>query len=169
MKKIVALNGSLRRESSNRHLINCIKSELTNFNVSLFDSLGDLPHFNPDIGIPNVVLDFKNKINSADYLLVVTPEYAHGIPGVLKNALDWLVSDEKLPGKDVILFVCSAGDGKSAMDSLVEITKTMSLNVSKNRCFNISGIRSRFKDGELVDPETIDVLAKLNEALKFHK
>lgn len=165
MKRIIALNGSLRRESSNGHLLNAIKDNLKNIEFTQYSSLGNLPHFNPDLSFAEVVLDFKAQINSADYLLIVTPEYAHGIPGVLKNALDWLVSDENLPGKDVILFVCSAGDGVNAMNSLIEITKTMSLNVLSERCFNISAIRSKFANGKLVDQKLKDLLYMLEESL----
>lgn len=164
MKKIITINGSLRKESSNGQLINFIKSNLNQFEVNIYDNLGNLPHFNPDSEIPAVVLDFKRQIIKSDYLLIVTPEYAHGIPGVLKNALDWLVSDEDLPGKDVILFVCSAGDGENAMLSLKEITKTMSLNVINDRCFCISSIRSKARENFL-DENILKILNSLAEQL----
>src|SRR5690606_22338140 len=124
--------------------------------------LGKLPHFNPDNKIPDIVLEFKNLVNTADILLIATPEYAHGVPGVLKNALDWLVSDEKLPGKETVLFVCSASEGEFAMSSLFEITKTMSLNVSSEKSFSVSCIRSKFKEGKLVDQGLDESLKQLN-------
>lgn len=160
MKKIITLNGSLRQNSSNKEFINFLRVQLKNFEIDIYDNLGDLPHFNPDLEIPSNVLGFKEKINLSDYLLIVTPEYAHGIPGVLKNALDWLVSDEHLPGKRVILFVCSAGDGQNAMDSLVEITRTMSLDVVTERCFCISRIRSRAREN-FQDEGISEIITKL--------
>lgn len=162
MKKVVALNGSLRKGSTNALLLKSIEEFVKKIELVEYNSLGDLPYFNPDISFPRVVLDFKKKINDADCLLIVTPEYAHGIPGVLKNALDWLVSDENLPGKDIVIFVCSAGDGQHAMDSLVEITKTMSLNVMEERCFRVRGIRSRFDGTKLVDEKLKETLIQLN-------
>lgn len=160
LKKIITLNGSLRQNSSNKEFINFLKVHLKNFEIDIYDHLGDLPHFNPDLETPGNVLDFKEKINLSDYLLIVTPEYAHGIPGVLKNALDWLVSDELLPGKKVILFVCSAGDGQYAMDSLLEVTRTMSFDVVAERCFCISRIRSRAREN-FKDENISEIIAKL--------
>lgn len=161
MKKILAINGSLRANSSNGLLLNALENVFKESEFSIYDSLSNLPHFNPDLDPSDAVIELKDRVNASDYLLIVTPEYAHGVPGVLKNALDWLVSDERLPGKEVIIFVCSTGDGTHAFDSLIEILKTMSLSVSANRCFNFNSIRSRFSKGELVDQELKLALERL--------
>ncbi len=60
--------------------------------------LGDLPHFNPDLEPiePPSVTDLRSQIAWSDGLIISSPEYAHGIPGVIKNALDWLVSGQSL-------------------------------------------------------------------------
>jgi len=165
MVKITAINGSLRKNSANGLLLEVLKEIFSDIRFDFFDNLGLLPHFNPDLSVPQIVFDFKKSLHSSDYILIVTPEYAHGIPGVLKNALDWLVSDEALPNKDIVLFVCSAGDGQHAMSSLVEITRTMSLNVKVERCFNISGIRSKFEGDKLIDQETKGLLVALRKSL----
>ena len=167
MKKIIAINGSTRKESSNGSLLNIFSKMLKQSDFSIYQSIDLLPHFNPDLEIPEVVLEFKRKITDSDYLLIVTPEYAHGIPGVLKNALDWLVSDENMPGKEVILFVCSTGDGKHAMNSLIEILKTMSLNILPERCIQASSIRSKFKNGELVDEKFRITLEQVIGSIAF--
>ena len=115
----------------------------------------------------DAVVRFTKKIDEGDAFVIVTPEYNHGTSGVLKNALDWLVSDELLPGKEVIVFVCSAGDGIQAMDSLIEILKTMSLKVIPERCFRVSAIRSKFVDNELVDLELRKSLEALVATLSY--
>lgn len=166
MKTILALNGSVRENSSNGMLIKAIQENLTNIRVREFDSLAKLPCFNPDLDFPDIVLKLKKEVQRADCLLISTPEYAHGIPGALKNALDWLVSDEKLPGKKTILFVCSSGDGEYAMSSLYEITKTMSLDVAKDKCFNVSQIRSKFKKCKLTDKRVREIILSIPQLLE---
>jgi chromate reductase, NAD(P)H dehydrogenase (quinone) len=68
-----------------------------------------LPHFNPDLELtePPSATNLCAQIKWADGLLISSPEYAHGVPGVLKNALDWLVSGEKFLGKAIALINAS--------------------------------------------------------------
>lgn len=78
--------------------------------VELFEGLGDLPHFNPDLDVapwPPAVVDLRTRIAVADALLICSPEYARGVAGAMKNALDWLVSVEDFAGKPVALFNAS--------------------------------------------------------------
>ena len=61
----------------------------------IYDRLGELPHFNPDLDDDDcrtIVTDWRDRLKECDGVLFCTPEYAHGVPGVLKNALDWIVS-----------------------------------------------------------------------------
>lgn len=166
-KKIIALNGSLREGSSNGQFLNALKEHFSPLELSIYPSLGDLPHFRPDGHFPEIVIQFKKLVCDADYLIIVTPEYAHGMPGVLKNALDWLVSDEKIPGKEVFLFVCSAGDGYHAMESLKEVLRTMSVNVREERCLNINAIRSQFIDGKLKSESIIEKISAMKSSLIY--
>ena len=71
----------------------------------LFEHLGILPLFNPDLDDMHIaeVKLLRDAVQQADGLMIASPEYAHGISGVMKNALDWLVSDENFPGKPVLL------------------------------------------------------------------
>jgi NAD(P)H-dependent FMN reductase len=69
-----------------------------------------LPHFNPDLDVeplPASVADLRARIKAANGLLISSPEYARGVAGAMKNALDWLVSDEDFAGKPVALFNAS--------------------------------------------------------------
>ena len=93
--------------------------------VEIFDGIGDLPHFNPDLEaerLPRVVAGFRARIGRADGLLISCPEYARGIPGSFKNALDWLVGSFEFPGKPVALFNASprAGDAQAALRLVLE-------------------------------------------------
>ena len=62
--------------------------------MSYYDGLADLPPFNPDLeGAEDLaVLDFRRRLQESDAVLINSSEYAHGVPGVLKNALDWIVA-----------------------------------------------------------------------------
>ena len=78
--------------------------------VILYDGLETLPHFNPDDDgevLPTPAAAWRRAIGNADGLLISSPEYARGIPGSLKNALDWLVGDPDFAGKPVALFNAS--------------------------------------------------------------
>jgi NAD(P)H-dependent FMN reductase len=79
-----------------------------------YEGLAGLPHFNPDDDedggpVPPAVADLRARVIAADGWVISSPEYAHGVPGSLKNALDWLVSCPELPGKPVLLLNASAG------------------------------------------------------------
>jgi len=94
--RILAIPGSLRAASSNATLLDSAAA-LTpgNVEVIVYRGLAALPHFNPDLDNDLVSLpvsEFRSQLRISDGILFSTPEYAHGIPGVLKNALDWVVS-----------------------------------------------------------------------------
>ena len=99
--------------------------------ISLFSGLDGLPHFNPDldredsIGLPTEVARFRQLVAEADALLISTPEYAHGLPGAFKNALDWLVGSTSFPGKPVAVINVSPRS-VHAQAQLREILTTMS-------------------------------------------
>jgi len=70
--------------------------------------IGQLPHFNPDLDLerlqpPLAVEELRNNIRESNGLIFSTPEYAHGLPGTLKNALDWLVSSDAMVDKKVAI------------------------------------------------------------------
>ena len=124
--RILAISGSLRKVSSNTSLLNAaIALSPENVKMKLYHGLGNLPHFNPDIATePSSVKDLRLQIKWADGLIISSPEYAHGIPGVLKNALDWLVSGEEFVGKAIALFNASPR-AIHAQAELTEIVTTM--------------------------------------------
>jgi len=133
--RILAISGSLRTESSNTALLRAaarIASPGTQ--VVVYEGLAALPPFSPDLDRDGdapapAVAALRAEISAAGGVIISSPEYAHGVPGVLKNALDWLVSYPEFAGKPVVLWNASAAGGEHAQASLVEILKTMSARV----------------------------------------
>lgn len=108
--RLFALSGSLRAGSSNTLVLRAAAALAPpNVEIEIYEGLGALPPFNPDhedAGPPEVV-DFRSRLRACDGVLVASPEYAHGVPGVLKNALDWVVGSGEFVGKPVALINCS--------------------------------------------------------------
>ena len=109
--KLLAISGSLRAVSSNTSLLRAAQLlARPPVSIEMFDGLSRLPHFNPDLDIeplPPAVVDLRARIKAADGLVISSPEYARGVAGVMKNALDWMVSDTDFSGKPVALFNAS--------------------------------------------------------------
>ncbi len=107
---ILAISGSLRAGSSNTELLRAAALlAMPPTRVTLYEGLADLPAFNPDLleHAPGAVLSLRTQIGTADGLLISSPEYGHGVPGALKNALDWLFSGEEMIDKPVAIFNAS--------------------------------------------------------------
>ena len=130
--RLLAISGSLRARSSNTSLLRlAIEVAPDDMQIVMYDGLASLPHFNPDDDIdvpPAPVLDLRARVGEADGLLICSPEYAHGVPGSLKNALDWLVASVELPHKPVALLNASPW-ATHAQASLVETLTVMSTQV----------------------------------------
>jgi NAD(P)H-dependent FMN reductase len=100
--RVVAISGSLKGASANSALVRAIASAAPD-EVEIWSELGDLPHFSPDDDGGAPVASLRDAVTRADRLVIATPEYAGGMPGSLKNALDWLVGTGELYGKDVVV------------------------------------------------------------------
>jgi NAD(P)H-dependent FMN reductase len=97
---IVAISGSLKSSSANSALVRALVDAAPE-QLQVWDELGALPHFTPDDDGGAPVASLRDAVTRADAVLLATPEYAGGMPGVLKNALDWLVGTGELYGKRV--------------------------------------------------------------------
>jgi NAD(P)H-dependent FMN reductase len=129
---LYALCGSQRKASTNRRLLEALRDNVPEgVTIEICDLIGDLPIFNPDLeggNTPGMVEQFAAKVRAADGLIFACPEYAHGLPGGLKNALDWLVSRDEVPFKPAMIAHASHR-GDFALDQLTEVLKTMSLMI----------------------------------------
>ncbi|MEP0928732.1 MULTISPECIES: NADPH-dependent FMN reductase [Cyanophyceae] len=154
--RILAISGSLRQVSSNTALLQAAIALSPEFvEINLYGGLGDLPHFNPDlepVELPSVA-DLRAQVKGSDGIIISSPEYAHGIPGVLKNALDWLVSGEEFMGKPVALFNASPR-AAHAQASLIEIVTTMAGRIVPEACITVSLLGKNLDAaGILTEPE----------------
>lgn len=128
--RITALSGSLRSKSTNTALLREIAARAPDgVSVALFPLCG-LPLFNPDLeaDLPHAATQFRAVISASDALILASPEYAHGISGVLKNALDWLVGCVGFAGKPVLV-LNAAPRASHACAALREILATMSAQI----------------------------------------
>jgi len=126
--KILAISGSLRAGSSNGALLRALPLvSPSGLEFTFREPLDGLPFFNPDVeeaGPPPAVVRWRGEIRDHAALVVCSPEYAHGVPGVLKNALDWLVGGVEIHGKPIAIIQTSL-PSTSAHASLVEILTIM--------------------------------------------
>jgi chromate reductase len=161
MLHIIAISGSLRRSSSNTILLRAAaRLAPENMTITLYNSIGDLPHFNPDLtgSEPQSVTGFRTQLQSCDGILICTPEYAHGVPGVLKNALDWIVSSGELIDKPVALLNASA----RSVYAIASLTET--ITVMMGRIVNAASLTLQLptnnisEEGILADHKIADAL-----------
>ncbi|RWC51670.1 NADPH-dependent FMN reductase [Mesorhizobium sp.] len=129
MLNILAISGSLRAASTNSALVAALAHNAPpGCRVTVYDGLGRLPIFNPDDEGEHTPLETAaliDAVTQADGVVVSCPEYAHGVPGGLKNALDWLVSRDAAVAKPAML-VHASPRSLFARAALVEIMRTMS-------------------------------------------
>ena len=155
---ILAISGSIRAASSNTAALQALVALAPpGVTITLYDKLASLPYFNPDLDRegdtpPASVADLRARIGQADGIVICSPEYAHGVPGVLKNALNWLVSSLEFPGKPVALINISPRS-TFAQASLAETLSTMSAVLISDPALTIALPRDR-RDvaGMLADP-----------------
>ena len=164
MKSLLTLSGSLRADSLNGRVLALAATQVDGA-TRAFQDLADLPAFDPalDLDPPAAVAAFRALVKSADAVLISTPEYAHGVPGALKNALDWMVGGGELMDKPVGVLLVSATDGAFARDNLMEVLRTMSAKVPEGAVASIQGLR---KDWPLGAPPPDSLVRTLRMVLR---
>ncbi|MEP6567685.1 MAG: NADPH-dependent FMN reductase [Mesorhizobium sp.] len=129
MLNLLAISGSLRAASTNSALVAALaRNAPAGCRVTVYDGLGRLPIFNPDDEgerTPPEASRLIDAVTGVDGIIVSCPEYAHGVPGGLKNALDWLVSRDAAVAKPAML-VHASPRSLFARTALAEIMRTMS-------------------------------------------
>ena len=156
--RILALSGSLRADSINSTLLRAA-SRLASCHrlIMLFGRLDDLPLFNPDDEVtpPATVERFRTEVAGADALMIASPEYAHGITGTIKNALDWLVSFEPFAGKPVAILNASPR-AHHADAALREILRTMAAVIVERASITIPLLGANLdEEGMLNTPSVV--------------
>ena len=172
--KVLAFACSLRQGSLNRSLVRAARELApSNKTISIFDLAG-IPLYNGDVeaaGVPPAVAAFKQAIQDADGLLIATPEYNHGVPGVMKNAIDWASRPPRqapLDRKPVGIVGASPGltgtaRGQSQLRQAFEFTNSYCMPQPEVLVYHA---HEKFDaDGELTDEQTREVLIKYLVAL----
>ena len=175
MIRVLGIAGSLRRASYNRGLLRAARDLAPeSMTLDLWERMGEIPLYDADVeerGDPAPVAELKNAIGACDALLVATPEYNYGIPGVLKNAIDWASrppGKSPLQGKPAAIMGASPGQTGTARAQLAlrqafVFTETHALlrpEVLVNRA------REKFDDdGNLTDEKTREYVSALLQAL----
>lgn len=137
--RLMTFSGSLRSGSSNSALLNAAAQLAPrDVRVTPFDGLAALPAFNPDdemgdAPIPHAVMAWRTALANADAVLISSPEYAHGVPGVLKNALDWVVGSGEFVGKPVGVLNASTAS-QYAHPQILETLSVMSAALVADAC-----------------------------------
>lgn len=167
---ILALCGSLRAQSSNHLLLLALRRLLEPTSTWNFFEIKSLPYFEPELQfssqLPFLVADLRALAAKADFIVIATPEYAHGIPGVLKNALEWLVCEETMK-KPCIILIGSPSGGAFVKEYLSETLKTMDMLVTPERTLSVSVIKNQISpDGEILDSELREKLIQLASVIR---
>jgi NAD(P)H-dependent FMN reductase len=133
--KLLGISGSLRAASLNTSVLQAAQRLAPEgVEIEIFDGIGQLPFFNSDLEagqLPEPVARLRQVVAKADGILISSPEYARGVSGVLKNALDWLVGSEEFPGKSVAL-INTSPRATHALAALTITLETMSAQLIKD-------------------------------------
>ena len=169
-KQIFVINGSASNNSSNQKLIDDF-ADLTKdfFNVTVFNDLKTLPHFDPELSAnntPKAILNFRNSIEIADGILICTPEYVFSIPSGLKNAIEWCVSTTIFSEKPTGVITASA-NGEKGHEELQLIMKTVMAQFTADTTLLIQGVKGKINEqGQITDKQTKEDLTKFVNAYK---
>ena len=165
--RILAISGSLRKASSNTALLRAASMLAPEgLEITVYAGLGDLPLFNPDIEGPNSdhptpfqVRELRSLLLASDGVLIASPEYAHGVTGALKNAIDWVVGSGELVGKPVALLNASA-QAIHAHSSLREILSIAAMRFISDASRTIVLSTNKISPVDIVsDPERSGILS----------
>lgn len=168
MKKIVAISGSLRKESYNTKLLTMLKDLVSNEVEYKILDISSIPLFNEDIEgneFPNIVNEISNEISSSDIVIISTPEYNYSVSGVLKNALDWLSRGDNpsFENKNIIILSASLSrfGGVRAQSHLRQILLCLGANVLNEPEVFISNV-----DETIDNDTTLRQLKKIVSTIK---
>jgi NAD(P)H-dependent FMN reductase len=171
---VLAISGSLRSASTNASLLQAAALLApSGMRIELYPDIGELPHFNPDLDdelqqlTPQPVRAFRESVARSDGLLISCPEYARGIPGAFKNALDWLVGCPRFSAKPVALFNASPR-ASAAQAALRLVLETMSARLIDEASVEAALLARSMDAGTIADdPQLAPVLRRALAA--FHR
>ena len=172
--KILAVSGSLRAASFSTAILRALSKE-EHLGITLnVKTLEDGPPYNEDLDTKpplTPIAELRNEVQASDGVLIATPEYNHGMPGVLKNALDWASRPafaSCFRGKPVLVITSASGGtgGVRAQHQLREALVSMLAHVVPGREILLSGVENRIRDNRFTDADTLRVLVRGIHALR---
>jgi chromate reductase, NAD(P)H dehydrogenase (quinone) len=168
---ILAISGSLRRDSLNSAALRAAArvAARSGLEIAIDASPATLPHFSPDLEAepPGAVLRFRRACESADAILLAVPEYAYGIPGTFKNALDWTVGSGSLYQKPIaILSIAPRGRGTRVTGALDAVFIALDADVAHHAVPVTPADRSA--NGDITDPRILEALHAVVTQLWAH-
>ncbi len=169
-KNIFAIIGSASRNSSNQLLVKNFANLIAgDFDVTVYDELKSLPHFDPDLSTgnpPKLIEQLRNEIEKADGVLICTPEYIFSIPSGLKNLLEWCVSTTVFADKPVGLITASA-NGQKGHEELQLIMKTVMAKFTDETTLLIQGVKGKVSvEGKITDTKTVTDFLRFLDAYR---
>ncbi len=175
MTTIIGIAGSLRKGSFNASLLRAAARSMPAGSTLDQASIAGIPLYDADVeaqGMPPLVASLKDRVAAADGLLLVTPEYNNSMPGVLKNAIDWLSRpDADIPrvfgGKRVALIGASPGGFGTILsqNAWLPVLKTLGTELWAGKKLLVSRAKTVFDEaGNLTDAKVGEQLAKFLEA-----
>lgn len=163
-KKVLAISGSTRLQSTNQYLINALVNlSAGELDIQVFNGLEQLPQFNPDKDneqVPDTVRKFRQLISNADGIIICTPEYAHGVPGSLKNAIDWTISTGEFPNKPTML-ITAATDGRFGHKALLETLHAIEAKNIDHLQLVIQFAKTKIATDQITDEKTLHEVEQL--------
>ena len=165
---VLAISGSLRAASFSTAILRALSQE-EHFGIALtVKTLEDIPPYNEDLDTDpplTAIAELRNEIQVSDGVVIATPEYNHGMPGVLKNALDWASRPafaSCFRGKPVLIITSASGGtgGVRAQYQLRETLVSMLAHVVSGREILLSGVENRIRDNRFTDADTPRILAR---------
>ena len=171
---VLGISGSLRKQSSNTLLLSSIGGMMpASIEFRTYQGLAALPHFSPDLDgdeaeSHEAVREWREELRAADAVVICTPEYARGVPGSLKNALDWVVSSGEFI--DMPTAVISASPhpdgGATAQQSLIMTLKMMSASIPDEATLTVPFVSKMFgPNGSVTDNKNMSSILTLVQAL----
>lgn len=158
---ILGISGSLRADSTNTIILKTLGSTLpSDITFEIFEGLDEIAHFSPGLPDTEPVTRFKAAIAKADAVVICTPEYAFGVPGTLKNALDWTVGTGDLNDKPVSAISASPlnSGGNNALASLLLTLTALGTKKNDASALSIPNVKGKITEGRVTDAHTLNEL-----------
>ncbi len=175
IKNIIGICGSASQNSTNLSILKKISQfGSSEFNLEIIDNLSELPHFRTELtdkNVPEKIIDLRNRIASADGIIICTPEYIFSIPSGLKNMIEWCVSTTVFSEKPIGLITASA-NGIKGHEELKLIMETVQTKYIDETVLLIQGIKGKIdKNGKIINKRTetelLEFVKSFNNLIKM--